>query len=175
MNGKEPVLNWWQAGILLGLVLTAATALVKPLGVSTQYVLTDALVLHAIAPEWTEGNAYLAKYGEKAGWTIGYGWMVVVGMVLGGWLSSLLTGTRAPQRVPEMWQRSFGNSASLRYAAAFLGGIMLLFGARFGGCCTSGHMISGISQLAVSSIIFTVALFAGGITLARVLYRGDSP
>jgi len=53
VNRSEPFLSWWQAGLLLAAVLVIATALVKPLGVSTQYVLTDALILHALAPEWT--------------------------------------------------------------------------------------------------------------------------
>jgi uncharacterized membrane protein YedE/YeeE len=48
--------------------------------------------------------------------------------------------------------------------------ILLLFGARFGGGCTSGHMISGISQLAVSSMLFTAALFAGAMLTVRYLY-----
>jgi uncharacterized membrane protein YedE/YeeE len=54
---------------------------------------------------------------------------------------------------------------------SFVGGFLLLFGARFGGGCTSGHMISGISQLAISSFLFSAALFISGIITARVLYR----
>ncbi|MBL8052066.1 MAG: YeeE/YedE family protein, partial [Nitrospira sp.] len=53
---------------------------------------------------------------------------------------------------------------------SFIGGFLLLFGARFGGGCTSGHMISGVSQLAVSSFVFSTALFPSAILTARWLY-----
>ena len=42
----EPIISWKAAGIALGLLLTLATFLVKPLGVSTQFVVTDAIVMH---------------------------------------------------------------------------------------------------------------------------------
>jgi hypothetical protein len=167
---QEPRLPWWAAGALLGLVLVVATALVKPLGVSTQYVVTDALLARAIAPGFAESNEYLARYGAKENWGIGYGWMLVLGMAIGGGMAAALTGRWQGRAVPEPWRARFGESRALRYAAAFLGGALLLFGARFGGGCTSGHMISGIAQLAVSSVLFTAALFPAAIVTARLLY-----
>ncbi len=71
----EPVLSWKVAGLLLGLLLIVATAVAKPLGVSSQYVVTDAIVLHSAAPNLAESNEYLSKYGEKQDWGIGYGYM----------------------------------------------------------------------------------------------------
>ena len=56
---------------------------------------------------------------------------------------------------------------------AFTGGLLLLFGARLAGGCTSGHVISGISQLTVGSFIFGIAIFASGIVTAKMLYRGS--
>ena len=47
---KDYIISWKVAGIALGLLLTLATALVKPLGVSTQFVVTDAMVAHQVAP-----------------------------------------------------------------------------------------------------------------------------
>ena len=73
--------------------------------------------------------------------------------------------------MPPMWQAQFGSSHAKRYGAAFLGGAMLLFGARLAGGCTSGHMISGISQLALSSFIFGVVTFGAAILMAKFLYR----
>ena len=61
----QPVLSWKAAGLLLGLLLIVATALVKPLGVSTQYVVTDAIVLHSAAPNLAESNEYLNSYGDS--------------------------------------------------------------------------------------------------------------
>ena len=171
MTEQPPVLSWLTAGILVGLLLIAATALVKPLGVSTQYAVTDALVLHKVAPKFTESNEYLNKYGEKENWSVGYGWMLVLGMGIGGFLAALFTGRLKWRAIPEMWQINFGEHRGKRRMQAFTGGVLLLFGARFAGGCTSGHMISGISQLAVSSFVFGIAIFASGIIVARILYR----
>lgn len=170
----EPVISWKTAGIALGLLLIIATALVKPLGVSTQYVVTDGIILHQVAPDAAESNEYLSKHGEKDDWGIGYGWMLVLGMFIGGGLSAYLTRRfkkRESASMPNMWKAEFGESSPRRMLHAFVGGALLLFGARLAGGCTSGHMISGIAQLTVGSFIFGMAIFASGIVTARYLYR----
>ena len=172
---KDYIISWKAAGIALGLLLTLATALVKPLGVSTQFVVTDAMVTHKVAPEFAESNEYLAKYGEKTDWGPGYGWMLVFGMLVGGGLTAAIFRKKQPEQdkgsMPAMWRERFGDSVTKRNAAAFAGGVLLLFGARLAGGCTSGHMISGISQLALSSFIFGVVTFAVAIGMAKFLYR----
>ena len=172
---RDYIISWKVAGIALGLLLTLATALVKPLGVSTQFVVTDAMVAHSIAPEFAEANEYMARYGEKSDWGPGYGWMLVFGMLVGGGVCAFLFRNRQPEQdkgsMPRMWVDQFGNSTVKRNAAAFLGGVLLLFGARLAGGCTSGHMISGISQLALSSFLFGVVTFGSAILMAHYLYR----
>lgn len=173
----EPVLSWKVTGMLVGLVLIVATAMVKPLGVSTQYVVTDAVVLHSAAPAVAESNEYLSKYGENQDWGIGYGWMLVLGMFIGGSLASLITRrfrSRNNPSVPSMWKANFGSSSPRRLMHAFTGGMLLLFGARLAGGCTSGHVISGISQLTIGSFVFGIAIFASGIVTAKILYRGSA-
>ncbi len=171
----EPIISWKVAGISLGLLLTLATFLVKPLGVSTQFVVTDAVVMHQVAPAAAEANAYLSKYGEKSDWGIGYGWMLVLGMLVGGGVTAMLFKDKQPEAdkgsMPPMWEAKFGPSEAKRYSASFAGGLLLLFGARLAGGCTSGHMISGISQLAVSSFIFGVTTFGVAILAAKFIYR----
>ena len=169
------IISWKVAGIALGLLLTLATALVQPLGVSTQFVVTDAMVTHKVAPQYAESNEYLAKYGEKSDWGPGYGWMLVLGMLVGGAVTARIFRNKQPAQdkgsMPKMWSDQFGNSTVKRNAAAFFGGMLLLFGARLAGGCTSGHMISGISQLALSSFIFGVVTFGAAILMAKFLYR----
>jgi len=170
----EPVISWKVAGLALGLLLIFATAVTKPLGVSTQYVVTDAIVLHSAAPQLAESNEYLSKYGEKDDWGIGYGWMLVFGMFIGGGISALVTKRfrgRDNPSIPAMWSAEFGESSPRRMVHAFIGGALLLFGARLAGGCTSGHMISGISQLTIGSFIFGISIFASGIVTARMLYK----
>jgi len=175
----EPIISWKVAGVALGLLLTLATFLVKPLGVSTQFVVTDAIVMHQIAPATAEANTYLSKYGSQSDWGVGYGWMLVIGMLFGGGITAMLLRARQPEgdkgSMPPMWEQKFGPSHVKRYSAAFFGGLLLLFGARLAGGCTSGHMISGISQLAASSFLFGVTTFAVAILTAKLIYRNGSP
>ena len=76
--------------------------------------------------------------------------------------------------MPTMWRERFGDSMNKRYLGAFGGGVLLLFGARLAGGCTSGHMISGVPQLAISSFIFAVTGFGAAILIAKFLYRTRS-
>ncbi|MBL7893893.1 MAG: YeeE/YedE family protein [Bacteroidia bacterium] len=50
-----------------------------------------------------------------------------------------------------------------------LGGIMVGFGSRYAGGCTSGHAISGLSDLQVPSLIAVIGFFAGGLLMTFVL------
>ncbi|KAK0120284.1 hypothetical protein ONS95_011690 [Cadophora gregata] len=54
-------------------------------------------------------------------------------------------------------------------ARAIFGGVLLTFGSRLAGGCTSGHGISGMSQLSISSIITVASMFGGGIALTAVI------
>jgi hypothetical protein len=73
-----------------------------------------------------------------------------------------------------MWQSNFGSSVKKRWLHAFVGGVLLLFGARLAGGCTSGHMMSGISQLTIGSFVFGIAIFISGIITAKFLYRSKA-
>jgi len=51
-----------------------------------------------------------------------------------------------------------------------LGGLMVGFGARYAGGCTSGHAISGISNLQPASLLAVVGFFIGGLLMTHVLF-----
>ena len=46
-----------------------------------------------------------------------------------------------------------------------VGGLMVGFGSRYGGGCTSGHAISGLSDLQVPSLIAVIGFFIGGLVM----------
>lgn len=54
---------------------------------------------------------------------------------------------------------------------AFAGGFIVLYGARLAGGCTSGHMMSGMMQTALSGYLFALAAFAAAIPTAMIIYR----
>jgi len=52
---------------------------------------------------------------------------------------------------------------------AVFGGVLLTFGARIAGGCTSGHGISGMSQMSISSFVSVAAMFGGGMGVAALM------
>ena len=50
-----------------------------------------------------------------------------------------------------------------------LGGMLIGFGTRYAGGCTSGHAISGLSNLQLPSLIAVIGLFVGGLTMTHFL------
>jgi hypothetical protein len=53
---------------------------------------------------------------------------------------------------------------------ALSGGFLMALGSRIAGGCTSGHGISGISLLSISSLVTIGTAFAVGISVAKCLY-----
>ena len=51
-----------------------------------------------------------------------------------------------------------------------VGGLLIGFGARYAGGCTSGHAISGLSNLQVPSLIAVVGFFIGGLVMVHLLF-----
>jgi len=51
-----------------------------------------------------------------------------------------------------------------------VGGFLVGFGARYAGGCTSGHAISGLSNLQVPSLIAVIGFFIGGLIMTFLLF-----
>jgi uncharacterized membrane protein YedE/YeeE len=147
-------------------VLTAA----EFLGISTTFVRVAGMAERVVVPEHVAANAYFAKTGIVVDWQA----MLVAGVFFGALVSALLSGDRNVEQVPQMWKERFGPSRAKRYAAAFAGGVLVMFGARLAGGCTSGHGISGALQLALSSWVFLVVVFGAGIATAFLLYAKEA-
>ncbi|WP_449284312.1 YeeE/YedE thiosulfate transporter family protein [Lutimaribacter marinistellae] len=181
-------LNWKIGGLLLGLVFFSAVLLVKPIGVSTQFVILDGIVGDAVNRSlvtatddgFTSTNAYLAKsdgkYAKAVANPLNYSFVFVLAMMLGGFLSARLRGgiDAAERAVPALWRANFGDAQWKRYAAAFVGGFVVLYGARLAGGCTSGHMMSGMMQTALSGYVFAAGAFAAAIPVSLMLFRKEA-
>ena len=181
-------LDWKLGGLALGLVFFLAVLLVKPIGVSTQFVILDGILWDTVQPSvvtqtaegYTSTNAYLAKSGGKYAKAVSnpvnYSFVFVLAMLLGGGVSAWLRGGVgiAERRIPALWRVNFGDSAMKRYVAAFVGGFIVLYGARLAGGCTSGHMMSGMMQTALSGYVFAAGAFAAALPTALMLYREEA-
>jgi len=51
-----------------------------------------------------------------------------------------------------------------------LGGFLVGFGTRYAGGCTSGHAITGLSQLQLGSLIAVIGFFIGGLIITHFVY-----
>jgi uncharacterized protein len=143
----------------------------KPLGITTAFENTAALAEKAVIPNFEQTNeSYVAKIKEGKTPKIDWEWMLVVGVLVGAFLSAWRSGDRHSEKVPALWRWRFGNSVAMRFLAAFAGGALMMFGARMAGGCTSGHGISGALQLAVSSWVFVLVAFGTGIVTAFAIY-----
>lgn len=137
-----------------------------PLGVTTAFEYTAGLLLKPV----TENASFATQYFNEESPRIDWEWTLVLGIFLGAFISATLSGDRTQEKVPPLWQQRFGSSVGKRYVAAFVGGALMMFGARMAKGCTSGHGISGALQLAASSWLFVVTFFIAGIATATVIY-----
>lgn len=144
----------YAAGACIGILSWFAFVSVdKPIGVSTAIAKTAGMVERTVAGGHVDANPYFTKFKPLPDWE----WMLMVGIALGALLSSRLSGDRPQPGAPS------------RAGAAFLGGILLMLGARIAGGCTSGHGISGSLQLALSSWVFFITIFISGMATAFLL------
>lgn len=138
----------------------------RPLGCSTAYATTAGIVESAISGGKAAAMPYYQKYAPAIDWQ----WMLIAGILAGSFCSAALSGTFSVFIVPPLFAQTFGTDPLIRSAAALLGGILLGFGARMAGGCTSGHGISGTLQLSVVSWVAAACFFAGGILVAGLLF-----
>ena len=166
----RPLWNPYLVGTALGVLSWIAFGLVnKPLGISTALsAAAGACAALVMGADAVAQNPYWAKHAFQ--WD--YGMLFVVGTFLGALASAALSGTFRLERVPSVWRDRFGPSVWKRMAGAFAGGVLIMYGARMAGGCTSGHGISGSLQLAVSSWVFFITLFVAGVAAAALLFRG---
>ncbi|MHB0958563.1 MAG: YeeE/YedE thiosulfate transporter family protein [Pirellulaceae bacterium] len=140
----------------------------KPLGASTAYARLAGLVGRAVAPKHTNSLKYYQDNKPAVDWEV----MLVLGVVLGAFLAAWQGGELTGRWLPPMWEARFGEgSLALRLATALVGGLLMAFGSRLAGGCTSGHGISGALQLSVGSWIALMCFFVGGIATAMLIFR----
>ena len=182
------ILNWKSGGLLLGVVFFLAVLLVKPIGVSTQFVILDGIIGDAVNSElvtqteegFASSNAYLnksnGKYAKSVANPMNYSFIFVLAMMGGAFLSTMARGgiNASERNMPALWRANFGDSVMKRYLVAFLGGFIVLYGARLAGGCTSGHMMSGMMQTALSGYIFAAGAFAAAIPVSIMMFKKEA-
>jgi len=140
---------WWFSGILIGLTVPLLFLLAgKSFGISTSFQQIEAMCVPNSRLE------YFRNYDWRKGmWVL----MLVIGIALGGYLGAHALSAQPVEFLPESYQ---GLPGAVRL---FLGGILVGFGTRYAGGCTSGHAITGIANLNWPSLVATIFFFVGGL------------
>lgn len=164
---QEPTWSPYLVGIGIGMLSWCAFFFSShPIGVSTALAKSAGLVEEAIRGPKVREKQYYQETPPSIGWE----WMLVVGLFLGALTAALSAGNFSWVWIPAMWQEQFGSNLLLRLSVALLGGVLVGFGARWGRGCTSGHGISGCLQLVLSSWLAVICFFVGGCTVAFLIY-----
>ena len=61
------------------------------------------------------------------------------------------------------------NLLSVSTLLLIIGGLFIGFGSRYAGGCTSGHAITGMSQMSLSSLIAVIGFFIGGLIVTFLI------
>lgn len=161
----------YVVGVLIGLLSFSTFFLYhKTLGTSTTFVRLAALIWNSTNPSHLENNTYYVNTLSNHTW-IDWQCALVFGIFIGAFLAGKMSGSSHATQALNIWENRFGKKPLKRSFAAFIGGIILLFGARLAGGCTSGHAIAGGMQMALTSWIFMLGLFAIGVPTAWMLYK----
>ncbi|MCI2229294.1 YeeE/YedE family protein [Polaribacter sp. MSW13] len=115
----------------------------------------------------------------------------VIGILIGGFISSeFLMQSHAidlnPATVKDLAELGFADAGSsylppeiystenMFTVKGFLilisAGVLIGFGTRYAGGCTSGHSITGLSSLQLPSLIATIGFFIGGLIMTWFIY-----
>lgn len=115
--------------------------------------------------------------------------LFLIGSVIGGVVASTLLKNEAPLALSQATindlsklnitfdgqlnpSQIFGYefiSSSKGIIILLLGGLLVGFGSRYAGGCTSGHAISGLSNLQLPSLVAVIGFFVGGLIMTHFL------
>ena len=173
--------HWSISGFLIGIVMLSLIYFGKSFGMSS-----NLRTLCTIAGAGKYSDFFRFDWREQK-WNLA----VVLGAVLGGFVGFYLLSNSSivsinPKTIDVITQYGidkpdgkllpdalFGNeifSSVKGIVLLFFGGLLIGFGTRYAGGCTSGHAISGLSNLQLPSLLAVIGFFVGGLIIVHVLY-----
>jgi len=171
---------WYISGFLIGLIMLVLTYFGKKFGMSSNLrSLCSIAGAGKIIPffnfDWRAQRWNLA---------------VIIGAMIGGFVAVNFMNDPSnvalnPQTIVQLEELGidrpdgkilpdilFGSEA-LKYPKMIfillIGGVLIGFGSRYAGGCTSGHAISGLSNLQIPSLKAVIGFFVGGLLMAHYI------
>lgn len=139
---------WYVAGPIIGLFVPLLLLVGNKLfGLSSSFD-------HICDFSFTKNIRSKIKFNtSKDSWKIYF----IIGITIGAAISTNFLTFGDVHFLPPNYYSVFG------FVKLFFGGLLVGFGTRYAGGCTSGHSITGISLLNPASIKATIAFFVGGL------------
>lgn len=172
--------SWWFSGMVISAIMFLLLFFGKSFGFSAN--------LRTICAACGAGNhVSFFKFNWKSQiWNL----IFLVGAVLGGFIAGNFMNPGSPAQISE---KTIRDLAELGFAAPqsmqpdeiysidslmngkgflilALGGLMVGFGSRYAGGCTSGHAISGLSDLQIPSLVAVMGFFIGGLLMTHIFF-----
>jgi uncharacterized membrane protein YedE/YeeE len=160
---KAKNLTWLYAGIGLGIlnaVMILDNVAGRPIGASTAFPYLADLMLGLT------NNPYFNQIKAPGNWETFF----LIGAFFAGLAYALVKKEFKLKLIYSHWKKYKGTSKTKRVIWAFIGGFILLYGARMAGGCTSGHILSGTMQFAKSSLFFAAFVFIGFLLTGKLFY-----
>lgn len=172
--------HWSISGLLIGLVMLLLTYFGKTFGMSS-----NLRTMCSMAGGSKTASYFKFDWREQK-WNL----VVVLGSIVGGFIAyHYLSGadnvTINPKTIAQLQKigidapngkylpNAIFSIESLMTVKGFLllllGGFLIGFGTPYAGGCTSGHAISGLSNLQLPSLIAVIGFFLGGLVMAHFL------
>ncbi len=160
----------YVVGVGLALLMVLTLFMFKKwLGASGAFISVVAFFEHLVASGYAASSSYFV---EEMGTTplISFRVLLILGVILGAFISAKLSGAYQASKVPALWQERFGKSFVKRAGAAFLGGFFVMLGAPLADGCTLSRGIFSGAMLDVSAWAFLAATFTVAVLLSFFLY-----
>ncbi len=169
---------WYVAGPLVGLIMLALVVLGKSFGFSSNFR-TMCAALGA-----GKSVAFFRFDWRSQSWNL----LFLVGAVLGGFFAahfldngqvtaiSIATKERLSSlgitaNVTDYYPVEIFDALHVKNVLIWaIGGLLIGFGSRYAGGCTSGHAISGLSNLEIPSLIAVIGFFIGGLLMVHLIF-----
>lgn len=170
---------WYVSGAIIALIMLLLLFFGQSFGFSSN--------LRTICA--ASGGGRLIKFFDFNWKTQLWNLVFLIGAIIGGYISAQFLSNNEPIKIAESTINDlsklgisaptsvqpaelFGTDAILSikgFLILALGGLMVGFGSRYAGGCTSGHAISGLSDLQVPSLIAVIGFFVGGLIMTFVV------
>lgn len=171
---------WYISGFLIACIMLVLLLMGKKFGMSSN------LRTFCAACGAGKASSFFQFDWKSDKWNL----LVVIGAMLGGFVASHYLSNGEMPAISEATKVSLANiniasengylpqelfsisalSDIKTILILIVGGLLIGFGARYAGGCTSGHAISGLSNLQLPSLIAVIGFFIGGLVMVHLLF-----